>query len=144
MEDDGLEIAKRFFDLPYLRGEIERDQRRLEELRRAAEGSGVSITGMPAGRQIADRVGKNAVLMADLEVQLGRNVRRCMRELTRMTRFINAVEDSLMRHILFYRYVKGYTYPQVAASIGGVHTADTIRKMHDRFFAGCKKGAGRN
>jgi len=48
--------------------------------------------------------------------------------------FVEGIEDSLLRQVMVLRHVNGLTWEQVAASIGGGNTADSVRKMHDRYF----------
>ena len=48
--------------------------------------------------------------------------------------YINTIDDSLTRQILSLRYVNGLTWEQVAASIGGGNTADSVRKVAERFL----------
>jgi hypothetical protein len=48
--------------------------------------------------------------------------------------YINNLGDSRMRRILRFRYLDDMTWLQVANSIGGITTADSVRMEHDRFF----------
>ncbi|MCI8387041.1 MAG: hypothetical protein HFE63_01065 [Clostridiales bacterium] len=50
-------------------------------------------------------------------------------------RTINSVDDSFMRQVLTYRFVDGLTWYQVAMSVGGGNSADSIRKACVRFLA---------
>ncbi|MBQ4649891.1 MAG: hypothetical protein IJB73_04240 [Firmicutes bacterium] len=53
--------------------------------------------------------------------------------------FIDSVEDSLLRQIIFYRCVSCMSWPQVAKEIGGGNTADGVRMRFDRAFPPEKK-----
>jgi len=48
--------------------------------------------------------------------------------------YIDAIDDSLIRQIITLRHVCGLTWGEVAARVGGGNTAESVRKMHDRFF----------
>lgn len=50
--------------------------------------------------------------------------------------YIENIDDSLIRQIITLRHIEGLTWEQVAARIGGSSTADSLRKMHDRFLKG--------
>ena len=53
-----------------------------------------------------------------------------------INRYVENIDDSLIRQIIILRHVNGLTWDQVAASIGGGNTGDSVRKMHDRHFEG--------
>ena len=55
-------------------------------------------------------------------------------ELNRLNRFIENVDDAQMRMILSLRFVNGLTWRQVAHSIGGGNTEDSVRKACQRFL----------
>lgn len=120
--------------LRYLNREIEQDQRRLQELMTFAQGKAITITGMPRGGGISDTVGQCAAEIADLKHSIEIKIQRCWQELGKLQRYINSVEDSLIRGILTFRYINGMNWNQVAACIGGGNTADGVRMMHDRFL----------
>ena len=76
-----------------------------------------------------------------------RKTKRLRRELQRraeelidlvaeINRYVENIDDSLIRQIIILRHVNGLTWEQVAASIGGNNTADSVRMMHDRFLRG--------
>lgn len=48
--------------------------------------------------------------------------------------YINDLEGSRIRRILRYRYIDSMGWIQVANSVGGNATADSVRMEHDRFF----------
>ncbi len=51
-----------------------------------------------------------------------------------VNRFIENVDDAQMRMILSLRFVNGLTWRQVARSIGGGNTEDSVRKACQRFL----------
>ena len=48
--------------------------------------------------------------------------------------YINDIDDSLVRQIFTLRYINGLEWRQVAVSIGGNNTADSVRMIHNRFL----------
>jgi hypothetical protein len=48
--------------------------------------------------------------------------------------WVEGIEDSLLRQIIVLRHVNGLSWRQVAREIGGRNTAESIRKLHDRYF----------
>ena len=48
--------------------------------------------------------------------------------------YICSIDDSLMRQIMTHRHIELKSWVQVANAIGGNNTADSVRKMHDRFL----------
>lgn len=72
--------------------------------------------------------------------RLQRKLQRRMEELIDLVEetneYIESIEDSLIRQIIALRYINGLTWDQVAASIGGNNTADSVRMLCDRFLKG--------
>ena len=48
--------------------------------------------------------------------------------------YIFSINDSQMRRIMRLRHIELKSWLQVANAIGGNNTADSVRKMHDRFL----------
>ncbi len=120
--------------LYWLNREIEEDKRKLAELETAAEGGSAKITGMPHVGGNGRSIENYAVLIAEQRDLIEMKIRQTVILYNRLNRYIATVEDSLMRQILTLRYVDGMSWLQVAMSIGGGNTADSVRKAHDRFL----------
>lgn len=125
---------KELSKLYWLNREIERDKARLEELYTKAISSSQTITGMPHVPGVTDKVGRYAGEIADLRGIIESNIQRCFYELNRLNRYIDKVDDPQMRMILSLRFVNGLPWQQVAASIGGSNTADSVRMMCKRYL----------
>lgn len=67
-----------------------------------------------------------------------RTHRRMYRKLLRSTRdvlkYIDGVEDSLVRQALQLRYIEGKTWDEVAKHIGGGNSSDSVRKAVSRYL----------
>ena len=125
---------KELSQLYYLNREIEEQQRRLAELEAVATSCTATITGLPRTSGVADKLAKYAIEIADLKALLDLNLKKCFYELSRLNRYIQSVDDSQMRMILSLRYINGFSWRQIAFSIGGGNTEDGVRKAHDRFL----------
>ena len=69
-----------------------------------------------------------------LQRQLNRRVEELVDLVEETYKYIDNIDDSLIRQIISLRYINGLTWDQVAATIGGGNTADSVRMMHDRFL----------
>lgn len=120
---------KELSQLYYLNREIEQLQERVLELESLASSCTVQITGMPSNSGYTDKLGQYVAEIADLKNLLNLNLKKCFYELNRLTRYIESVDDPMMRMILSLRYVNGLSWRQVAYSIGGKITEDGVKKM---------------
>lgn len=48
--------------------------------------------------------------------------------------YIDNIDDSQIRQVITLRYINGLSWDQVAASMGGNNTADSIRMAHNRYL----------
>lgn len=119
--------------LYHINREIELLKRQLSELETTAENTTTSITGLPRGNDMSDKVGKYATEIADLKSLIEVNMRRCYYELNRLNKYINSIKDSEMRQILRLRYINGMSWQQVACSIGH-YDESYVRKKHNKFL----------
>jgi len=126
--------TKELSQLYWLNREIERDKAALNALYSKAASSVGAITGMPHAFEVSDKVGEYAAEIADLRGIIEANIQRCFYELNRLNRYIASVDDSLLRQILSLRFVSGLPWQQVAASVGGNNTSDSVRKACNRFL----------
>lgn len=85
----------------------------------------VTITGMPKrGRSYETK-----------EQRYDRRVMELNAELLQIEAYIDSLQDSQLRQIIHYRYVKGYSWAKVARMIGGKNTEDAVKKRVYRHFA---------
>ncbi|NFD28808.1 RNA polymerase subunit sigma-24 [Clostridium botulinum] len=69
-----------------------------------------------------------------LRKKLSRRISELMDLMEETNEFIEAIEDSLTRQIISLRYINGLTWEDVANSIGGNNTADSVRMLCNRFL----------
>ena len=120
--------------LYYLKKEIKEQQRRIAELETLAINCSTKITGLPSGKGIADKIGNYAAQIADLKALLDLILKKCFYELNRLDRFIQNVDDPLLRQILTCRFVNGYSWRRIAYTVGGNNTPDELRIKMVRFL----------
>ena len=121
-------------NLYYLKKEIKEQQRRIAELEAAATNCSTKITGLPSGKGISDKIGNYAAQIADLKALLDLILKKCFYELNRLDRFIQNVDDPLLRQILTCRFVNGYSWRRIAYTVGGNNTPDELRIKMVRFL----------
>jgi hypothetical protein len=130
----GIMNKKELSQLYYLNREIEQLKSRIEELECIAVSDTSRITGIPHVTGISDKVGRYVAEIADLKELLNLNLKKCFYELNRLNRYIESIDDSQMRMIMTLRYVNGLSWRQIAFSIGGGNTEDSIKKLAYRYL----------
>ena len=121
-------------NLYYLKKEIKEQQRRLAELEAAATNCSTKITGLPSGEGISDRIGNYAAQIADLRALLDLNIKKSFYELNRLIRYIEGIEDPLIRQIMIYRFENHMSWQQIERAIGGNNKAESLRKKLYRYL----------
>ncbi len=51
--------------------------------------------------------------------------------------FIDEIDDSLTRQILYCRYIKCMSWQKIASVTGGIIGVDGVRRIAERFLKGC-------
>lgn len=59
---------------------------------------------------------------------------KIVKRIKRIEKFIDDIEDSEIRMIFTYRYIRGMTWQQIACKLHTVGDGSTERKKHDRFL----------
>ena len=72
--------------------------------------------------------------IAECEKEIVEKIRKCTKLRDRVKTFINSIDDSLTRQVFYYRYSKCMRWQQVACIIGGSNTADSVRKIAERYL----------
>ncbi len=89
-------------------------------------------------REIARRISDGedgAKALEKVRAELSLQRQRLAKREAAATAYIGTVPDGLMRLILTYRFIEGLSWLAVARRIGGVHTADSVKKAFYRFWA---------
>ena len=120
--------------LYYLKKEIKEQQRRIAELETLAINCSTKITGLPTGKGISDQIGNYAAQIADLKALLDLNLKKCFYELNRISRYIEGVEEPLIKQIMIYRFECHMSWLQIERAIGGKNRAESLRKKLYRYL----------
>lgn len=86
---------------------------------------------MPHAAGISDKTALAAEI-AYLDGIIDAQIQQTFYEYNRLIAYINGITDSATRQVIELRFVNGLTWQQVAYSIGGDNTADSVRKICDR------------
>ena len=125
---------KELSQLYYLKKEIRQLEQRIKELETAAPDCTAKITGLPHGTGINDKIGNYAAQIADLKALLDLNLKKCFYELNRLDRYIQSVNDPLVRQIILYRFENHMSWRKIERSIGGNNNSESLRKKLYRYL----------
>lgn len=118
----------------YLNKELRMWQKELESLECQSLLRGQQLTGMPFVSGTSDKTGDIATTIADIKnIIIGKQAEIQIQKKKIMT-YIEQIEDSYMRQIIFYRCVSCMSWNSVAQEIGGNNTEDSVKQAFHRFF----------
>ena len=69
------------------------------------------------------------------EARLSARFERLADMLNEIDDFIDSLQDSQLRQIINYHYIKGYNWVKTARMIGGKNSVDAVKKRVYRFFS---------
>ena len=118
----------------YLEKEIDMWRKALSRIQSRSLLLSQEITGMPFGSGISDKVGNLAASEVDITNKIEELQKKVYEEQYRLLKYIETIEDSLMCQIMYHRHVLCMKWNEVAMTIGGGNTEDSVRKAHDRFL----------
>lgn len=102
--------GKELSELYYLRREINADTRRLREME------------------------KDSAMCTKQKAELKAKIERMTATKERLENYIAEIPDSLTRQIFTFRFIKGMPWRQIAYTVGGRNTADSVRKVCSRYI----------
>lgn len=118
----------------YINKEIQMWQRELEKIRSQGLVKSPTISDMPKGGQKFD-ISDYVSAIADYEAVIRGLLAKVQIQRKKIIEYIEGVDDSLMKQIIFYRCVSCMTWQEVADAVGGNNTENSVRMMYNRFFA---------
>lgn len=127
------------YSVYYIKQEIEDFEKKIDELREIAEKITPSLTGMPRGGGVGDKVGENATAIAMYETLLQDAIIRRTEQEKKIFEYILKIDDAQLRRIMYLRFIELKTWQQIANKIGGHNTADGVRKRCNRYVRKIKK-----
>ena len=93
---------KELKNLYYLKKEIVAQKKRIKELENLATSCTAKVTELTNKTEVIDKVGNYAVEIADLKRLLDLNLKKRFYELVRLDKFIQTIDDPLIRLIAIY------------------------------------------
>ena len=113
---------------------LERNREMLSSLYAAAGPGGEVITGMPHAPGVSDKVGDLAAELWDLQSKIEYLEQRCAEEKKKLEKYIGGIKDDQTRMIFRLRFIHCMTWPQVAETIGGRNTANSVKLICHRYL----------
>ena len=130
---------KELSQLYYLNREIEIDLARLHDLRRKLESPAIARMSKAPAKTAQNRNVERSFEQYEKKVEKLRAIIEgkrldCLDERIRLEEYICTIPDSLTRQIFTLRFVNGLGWWQVAYSIGGQHTDESVRQHCHRYI----------
>ncbi len=113
---------------------LERNREMLSSLYAAAGPGAQVITGMPHAPGVSDKVGDLAAELWDLQSKIEYLEQRCAEEKKKLEKYIGGIKDDQTRMIFRLRFIHCMTWPQVAETIGGRNTANSVKLICHRYL----------
>jgi predicted nuclease with TOPRIM domain len=120
-----------------LRRLLKENQELIAALRASAEPGAQALTGMPHSSEARDKVGDLAVEIADLEERIRFLTSEIKESENYLNQFFNTIENSQTRLIFQLRFLRGCTWHEVAAIVGGRNTEASIKSVCYRYLESC-------
>lgn len=114
---------EKLVQLKYLNREIISDTDELVKLKSGRLADDYAVYGKMTEEEIRE-----------CEAAINEKIRRSKQLKKEITEFINGIEDSLTRQVIFYRYIKGMTWGGVAYMTGGYNSEENVRKIAERYL----------
>lgn len=107
--------------------EISRLRSKIVRLKNDAMNTSPNVTGVPGSNQVSDKVGNAVTQVADIQREI-QNL-----EILRNSALNKLSRDILEENCLFMRLNLHYSWTKIAVECGGGNTADSVRKMCERY-----------
>lgn len=132
--------VKELSQIYYLNREIERDLKRLHELKMLELKTTARYSDMPKGKSmIHDIMAEKVATIVDLEEMLEFKKLKRVYEEKRLMHFIESIDDCFLRLIFKLRFIDCKKWDTIACYVGGGNTSDTVRNGCYRYLARLKK-----
>ena len=93
-----------------------------------------SLEGMPHGSGISDKTGNAAIEIADLQERLDYQIKQAKKLKPPIEDFINTIDDDVTRLIFKFRILYGYSWSEVANTLGGYNTKGSVRSRYMNYL----------
>ena len=119
----------------YLEKEIKRDKEEIIELETQLTHITQTPSDMPKSKGQNDKMDRLMSILIERKELLGDKILRAEEERNRILKYINSIDDSLIRLIIQYRFLNLLPWAKVAYFVGGNNTEESVRKMFERYIS---------
>lgn len=126
--------SKELRQIYYLNREKRLYEKELRKLRNRSIIKGQQLSGMPRGSSSGDPTSRNAVELAEYEKLIEEIEYKITVQINKIMQYINSIDDSYLRQVIFLRDISLLPWETVAAEMGGDNTADGMRMFYKRFL----------
>jgi len=116
----------------YINNEIKMWQKELDRLECKSLVKGQEITDMPFGSGTSDKVADLEIEKADIKLIIEGKLKEIQLQRKRIIEYIDSIDDSLLRQIMFFRNISCMSWNQVANEIGS--TENCVKQIYSRHF----------
>lgn len=121
--------------LYYINREAEMWRKALAAERSKSLIQGQQFTGIPTGGMAChDKVANMAIREQEIEKKIKELEYRTIEEKTKILTYIQDLDNSIDRQIVWLRAARCLTWRTIATKIGGNNTADSVRIRYNRLF----------
>lgn len=113
---------------------LKQNRQMLSSLYAAAGLGAQEITGMPHAPGVSDQVSSLVIEIEDLKKRISSLESECAQEKRILERYIDTIEDDQTRMVFRLRFVHCMTWSQVAKSLGGRNTANSVKLICHRYL----------
>lgn len=127
-----LQELSKYYDIQMTLG---KDREALEGLRRRITPASPQLTGMPHTPGVRDKVGDLAVELADMDERIRRLEERAAKEKPKVEAYCKSIMDARMYLVFRLRFVRCYSWAEVAGVLGKGYTEDGVSRMVYNYLA---------
>ena len=127
-----LEELNEYF---HLLGQLNKARELLSSLEAAAAPRSPRLDGMPHMPGTSDRVGELAAEVADMRARVADLENETRWEGIEVSRFIDSIPDDQARLIFRLRFLRGLSWKEVAAIVGGGNTEPGVKMICYRYLS---------
>lgn len=127
-----LHELSKYYDIQMTLG---KDREALERLRRRITPASPQLTGMPHTPGVRDKVGDLAVELADMDERIRWLEELAAQEKPKVKAYCKSIVDARMYLIFRLRFIRCYSWAEVAGVLGKGYTEDGVSRMAYNYLA---------
>lgn len=89
-----------------------------------------NMSGMPSGHAGSDRMAEYIIKLDEMQQKINEAIERACDRMKEIDEVISKVEDTTLKQVLFYRYIKGCKWDDIEETIN--YTERHLRRLKDR------------